>query len=108
MAMTRGSLRRTLFLLKAYVAVTALSLMFLGASAFRAAKPSNLGEVTVERINVVDANGTRRMVITNKDRMPNEFVTRSGKTGHRSGEPSAGILFYNDEGHENGGLIWAG
>ena len=56
--------------MRAYVVVSSLAIVVLSTAAFRqASKPQNLGEITVERINVVDANGTLRMVISNKDRM---------------------------------------
>ena len=41
----------------------------LAGAAFRQATAKDLGEITVERVNVVDANGTLRMVISDKDRM---------------------------------------
>jgi len=48
------------------------------------------------------------MVISNKDRLPPVIV--KGKQHPEFGEPrpQAGMLFYNDEGSENGGLIFGG
>ncbi|HEV3057129.1 MAG TPA: hypothetical protein VGY48_02725 [Vicinamibacterales bacterium] len=41
--------------LRVYVVVSSLALVVLATAAFRqAARPQNLGEITVERINVVD------------------------------------------------------
>jgi len=54
---------------------------------------------------VVDANGTLRMVISNKDRQhPGAF---DGVTIDRP-RPYAGMIFFNDEGDEVGGLITHG
>lgn len=54
-------------------------------------------EIQVHRINVVEPDGTLRMVISDRDKMPG-----------KSDRPEAGMLFYNDEGTENGGLIFGG
>jgi hypothetical protein len=70
-----------------------------------ASQPKNLGEITVERINVVDRDGTLRMVISNKDRMHPGVV--DGKTFDRS-RPVAGMIFFNDDGDEVGGLTYTG
>src|SRR5262249_61339249 len=64
-----------------------------------------LGEITVERINVVDGSGTLRLVIANRDRMHPGVL--DGKTINRQ-RPVAGLIFFNDEGDEVGGLTYAG
>jgi hypothetical protein len=68
-------------------------------------KPADFDEITVHRINVVEPNGTLRMVISNHDRLPG-IVVRG--TEQKFDRPQAGMLFYNDEGSENGGLIFGG
>ena len=45
------------------------------------ATPQNLGEITVERINVVDKDGTLRMVIADKDRFYG-LITRFDLLNH--------------------------
>lgn len=103
--MTR-SIRRQLRFLHAYVATTLLVFVFLAAAAFRQpAPPQNLGEITAERINIVDANGTLRLVISNKDRMHPGVI--GGKVLQRP-RPYAGLLFFNDQGDEAGGLTLTG
>jgi hypothetical protein len=90
--------------LRIYVAALSLVVVVLATAAFRqAGKPQNLGEITVERINVVDANGTLRLVIANKDRMHPGVM--DGITIDRP-RPEAGLLFFNDEGDEIGGLTY--
>ncbi len=90
--------------LRIYVVVLSLVVVVLATAAFRqAGKPQNLGELTVERINVVDANGTLRMVISNKDRMHPGVM--DGVTIDRP-RPEAGLIFFNDEGDEVGGLTY--
>lgn len=63
-------------------------------------------ELEVERINVVDGNGTLRLAIHNKDRIPDPVV--DGETFKRQGTPSPGFIFFNDEGDECGGFLWSG
>jgi hypothetical protein len=63
-------------------------------------------EIQVHRINVVEPDGTLRMVISDHDRMPG--VIEKGKELPKVDRPQAGMLFFNDEGSENGGLIFGG
>ena len=100
------SLRRELNALRAYACVSGGALLFIAIAAFgQPSRPQNLGEITVERINIVDADGTLRMVLSNKDRMHPGVI--DGKTIDRP-RPVAGMLFFNDEGDEVGGLTYTG
>ncbi|HET6546275.1 MAG TPA: hypothetical protein VFG55_05960 [Rhodanobacteraceae bacterium] len=63
-------------------------------------------EITVHRINVVEPDGTLRMVISDHADLPGIIV--HGKQKNSPARPQAGMLFYNDEGSEIGGLIFAG
>ena len=103
--MTR-SIRRHLYVLHAYVVMSLLVFMVLALSAFRQAPaPQKFTELTAERINIVDADGTLRLVISNKDRMHPGVI--GGKVIQRS-RPVAGLLFFNDNGDEAGGLTVTG
>ncbi|HYN06444.1 MAG TPA: hypothetical protein VES67_03545 [Vicinamibacterales bacterium] len=100
------NLRRELRFLRGYAIVTSLVMVVLCATAFRqATRATNLGEVNVERINVVDADGTLRMVISNKDKMHPGVM--DGVVIDRP-RPVAGMLFFNDQGDEVGGLTYTG
>ena len=61
-------------------------------------------EIDVERINILEHDGTLRMVLSNSSRAPDP--TCDGETFKRSGGNSAGVIFYNDEGDECGGLVF--
>jgi hypothetical protein len=63
-------------------------------------------EIQVHRIDVVEPDGTLRMVISDRDRLPGIIV--KGKDSPNVDRPEAGMLFYNNEGTENGGLIFGG
>jgi hypothetical protein len=71
-------------------------------------RTQSFDQIQVHRINIVEPDGTLRMVIANKDRLPPVVI--HGKEHPEMGEPrpQAGMLFYNDEGSENGGLIFGG
>ncbi len=66
--------------------------------------------ITVQRINVVEPDGTLRMVLTNNRRIPgiimhgNEYPDFT----NRKGSTTAGIFFYDGEGSESGGLTFGG
>ncbi len=70
-------------------------------------KPNKLqiDELDVQRINLVEPDGTLRMVISDKAHFPGAIF--KGKE-YPHARPNAGMLFYNDEGTENGGLIFSG
>lgn len=101
----RGSLRRQLLYLRLYAVASSLLLTWIALTAFKQAAPQRFGEITVERMNVVDANGTLRLVISNKDRMHPGVI--DGKTIDRP-RPVAGLLFFNERGDEVGGLTFTG
>jgi hypothetical protein len=71
-----------------------------------AARVQRFDELDVHRINVREADGTLRMVISNHERLPGVIVRGQGHPP--VDRPYAGMLFYNDEGTENGGLVFGG
>ncbi len=58
--------------------------------------------ITVQRINVADADGTTRLVIANSARLPGAII--HGKEYPRSIHDAAGVLFLDTKGEETGGL----
>lgn len=86
--------------------VTGAALVGMAVALVAAAKPQPK-VLDVERINIREPDGTLRMVISNRDGFPGSFF--KGKEIERPDRRhAAGLLFLNDEGTENGGLIWAG
>jgi hypothetical protein len=71
----------------------------------RCSHEPDFDQITVHRIRVVEPDGTLRMVISNYDGLPRD--ARGNQQGQNR-RPGAGILFYNNEGTENGGLIFGG
>ena len=68
-------------------------------------KSETFDQIIVHRINIVEPDGTLRMVISNHAQLPGIIVRGKEQSFAR---PQAGMLFYNDEGSENGGLIFSG
>jgi len=92
-------------LMRIYVATSALFMVIGLASLLsgRAAK-THFGEIDVERLNIVEKNGQLRLVIANKELTPGP-VERGVPFGYGSGR-RVGLIFYNDEGTECGGLAF--
>lgn len=63
-------------------------------------------EIDVQRINVREPDGTLRMTISSMAKAPGLFFRN--KEHQYPSRRAAGILFYNDEGTENGGLLFGG
>ena len=102
----RRKFRRRVRALEAYAAGATLALVVLvSAGLAQSSATQRIDELTIQRLNVVDANGTLRMVVSNKDRMHPGVI--DGKTINRP-RPQAGLLFFNDVGDEVGGLVFTG
>ena len=99
-------LRRQIRALQAFAGGVSFALVvLLSMGLAQPNAPQRIDELTVQRLNVVDANGTLRMVLSNKDRMHPGVM--DGKTIDRP-RPVAGLLFFNDVGDEVGGLTFTG
>jgi hypothetical protein len=69
-------------------------------------KVMSFTELNVQRINVREPDGTLRMTISNTATAPGLIF--KGKEHAFPNRQAAGILFFNDEGTENGGLLFGG
>jgi hypothetical protein len=97
--------------LKAYAWCSTLVfgvLIFVAARSPGAPGIAKFTEIDAERINIREKNGTLRLAIANTDRMPGGTVAGVDlkyRDGKRDG---AGMIFFNDEGDEDGGFTWQG
>ena len=91
--------------IRLYAAATTFVLAALLLTGFQAGNNQRFTEITVERINVVDEDGQNRLVISNGSLMPG--VIQRGELLTPNGGRT-GMLFYNEEGTEAGGLIFSG
>ena len=71
----------------------------------RMADPVEFEEINVQRLNVREPDGRLRYVLSNRERLPG-LIMRGREWEHD--RPQAGMLFYNDEETESGGLIFDG
>lgn len=101
------SLERDVRFLKRYAAVTTVVMIVLAVAAFtRTPQKARFTEIDAERINIVEPNGMYRMVISNRPRSIGPIY--KGKPFGYAGGTRPGIIFFNDEGTENGGLTFVG
>jgi len=98
---------RTQVLLVGYAAlVSTLAAALLVTQVVADPKVQKFDEIDVQRINLREDDGTLRMVISNTTRFPGIFFR--GKEQPHPNRRTAGILFFNEEGTENGGLTFGG
>lgn len=90
-----------------YSGALTTAVIWLGLTAAApSAKNARFDTIDVGRINVREPNGTLRMTIASAAHAPG-FIG-GGREYPRPDRRMAGVLFFNDEGTENGGLIFAG
>jgi hypothetical protein len=103
----RTQLERDVFVLKMVALVTSLFCLGLVTTGFGSTAPerTKLTEIDVERINVVEADGRLRLVISNRERQHPGVV--DGVASPRPHGRPPGLLFFNHQGNEAGGLLVA-
>jgi hypothetical protein len=98
---------RDIRFLKRYAYGSTTLIVLMAASAFvRQPQKQKFGEIDVERINIVEPDGKLRLVISNRPRSIGPVY--KGKPFGYAGGSRPGIIFFNDEGTENGGLTLRG
>ena len=110
-------IERDLKLLKAYALVMTVVVGVLSLGAFtRGGAPASVGsihgtrakfdEIDVERINVIEPDGKYRLVLSNRPRSIGPIY--KGKPFGYPGGTRPGMIWFNDEGTENGGFGFTG
>jgi len=106
----RDTLERDVRFLKRYAVVSSLAFCVIAVGGFRGLvhqeKRATFDEIDVGRINVMEPDGKYRMVISNRPRSIAPIY--KGKPFGYAGGGRPGIIFFNDEGTENGGLTFTG
>ena len=93
--------------LPVYSGVLTATLAVVMLSGFTAqTKKASFEEIDVQRINIVEPDGTRRLIISDKARSPGLYI--KGKEYLPDYRKTAGLIFLDDEGSESGGLIFGG
>jgi hypothetical protein len=101
-------MNRELIFLRAFAVATVLSMFFIVTSAFQQKGNQKFSEIDVERINIVEKDGTVKMAITNVGRFPNGNDKINGKPTNENRKKRSGMLFFNEDGIECGGFIYDG
>jgi hypothetical protein len=92
--------------LAAYSGLLTLLFLFAILSGFaRVAPTQSFDEITVHRLNVVEPDGTIRLILTNKASSPGIYV-KNKEYPHPAGRKGAALLFFDDDGTEDGGLSY--
>ena len=101
-------IRRELRTLKVYSVIMTVLFGTLTLAAFRQTgqEKQRFGEIDVERINVIEPDGSLRIVISNRTRSIGPIY--KGQPFGYPGGSRPGMIFFNDEGTENGGLTFTG
>ena len=100
-------IRREIRRLKVYALVMTAAFATMTLAAFKqGTQKTRFTEIDVERINIVEPDGSYRMVLSNRPRSIGPIY--KGKPFGYPGGGRPGIIFFNDEGTENGGLTFTG
>lgn len=92
-----------------YLAVMSTETIDLAAEVerLRAELEAMKAELTVQRLNIVEPDGTLKLVISNSARQHGGTIDGVDLKS-RDGKRPAGFIYFNDEGTECGGLSWQG
>jgi hypothetical protein len=92
------------FLKVSAVVLTAVLVAMAAYAWHRATRTPHFAQLDVERINFVEPNGMPRLILYNSSHTPG-IILRGKNHPHPNRRPQAGILYFNDEGTENGGTL---
>src|SRR5205809_7549966 len=101
-----AQLERDVRFLKRYAVLSTLAFGALGVAAFTRHAPTKFGEIDVERINIVEPDGKYRLVLSNRPRSIGPIY--KGQPFGYEGGGRPGMIWFNDEGTENGGFTFSG
>jgi hypothetical protein len=109
-------IERDLRILKAYAGAMTLVVGVLTLAAFTRRAPTQVGEIQgtrakfdvidVERVNIIEPDGKYRLILSNRPRSIGPIYKMKPFGYEGGGRP--GIIFFNDEGTENGGWTFTG
>jgi len=104
----RREIRRETRFLRGYAILMTAAAGVIALAAFRVspAQERTFTEIDVQRINIVEPDGKLRMVISNRPRSIGPIY--KGKPFGYAGGTRPGMIFFNDEGTENGGMTFSG
>lgn len=89
-----------------YAGITTAAIAYALVTAAAPARTASFDTLDVGRLNVREPDGTIRMIVSNAAQAPG-IIVKNKEHPHPS-RKSAGMIFFNQEGTENGGLIFDG
>lgn len=101
-------MNREIIFLRAFAFCTVAGVVFITMSSFKKNGNQRFTEIDVERINIVEKDGTVKMILTNVERFPNGSTTINERPTNEDRKKRSGMLFYNEDGIECGGFIYDG
>ncbi|MDD5150106.1 MAG: hypothetical protein PHC28_06425 [Flavobacterium sp.] len=101
-------MNKELIFLRTFAVATVVGMVVITTSAFKNSGNQKFSEIDVERINIVEKDGTVKMIITNVEKFPNGKVKINGKPTNEDRKKRSGMLFFNEDGIECGGFIYDG
>jgi len=105
---TIKKLNRELVILRTFTISTVAIITAFLLFAFKANENKKFGTIDVERINIVESDGTVKMIITNVEQFPNGTTTVNNKEVTKDRKKRSGMLYFNEDGLECGGFIYDG
>ncbi|WP_226389837.1 hypothetical protein [Penaeicola halotolerans] len=99
---------RELIFLRSFALCAVAVIVLASAFAFKSVQNQRFSTIDVERINIIEPDGTVKMVITNVDQFPNGNDKINDRGTNKDRKKRAGMLFYNEDGIECGGFIYDG
>ena len=88
-----------------WLALLTAALAFMAISEATAErKTTSFDEINVQRINVIEPDGKPRVIISNRERMAGLYW--GGKEYKHHSRDNGGMLFFNDDGDEVGGMTF--
>lgn len=101
-------MNKELIFLRTFAIACAVGFLFLVSFAFKTIGNQKFSEIDVERINIVEKDGTVKMIITNVDRFPTGKEQINKRLTNEMRKKYSGMLFFNEDGIECGGFIYDG
>ncbi|MFY7900086.1 MAG: hypothetical protein ACOVNY_07865 [Chitinophagaceae bacterium] len=101
-------MNKELAFLRTFAIVTVVGIFFIATTAFNKNERVKFNEIDVERINIVEKDGTVKMILTNVGRFPNGKEKINKLPTNEERKKRSGMLFFNEDGIECGGFIYDG
>ncbi|BFM45360.1 hypothetical protein CFS9_40010 [Flavobacterium sp. CFS9] len=101
-------MNREIVFLRTFAVTAVIGMIFITSTAFKESGNQKFTEIDVERINIVEKDGTVKMIITNVDRFPNGMDKINNRPTNADRKKRSGMLFFNEDGIEAGGFIYDG